>query len=64
MRPWVTQAGDTYLRGLPLTSLIGEKIRSVTYLQLLKNSKKDWRGTGEGGVRGEHQINYLDTKQI
>ena len=52
MRPWVTQAGDTYLRGLPLTSLIGEKIRSVTYLQLLKNSKKDWRGTGEGGGCG------------
>ena len=25
MRPCVTQAGDTYLRGLPLTSLIGEK---------------------------------------
>ena len=40
------------------------EIRSVTYLQLLKNSKKDWRGTRGGGGGGEHQINYLDTKQI
>lgn len=38
------------------------EIRSATYLQLLKNSKKDWRSTG--GVGGQHQINYLDTKQI
>lgn len=28
------------------------EIRSVTYLQLLKNSKKDWRGTGRGGGAG------------